>query len=687
MTAARVYAATLAPGRGVAAIRDLEVFLPECRRIVRSSRSPADIDSVVGWGFKPTSKAARDLAAARGWPYLAMEDGFLRSVGLGESGAPPMSVIVDDVGLYFDARRPSRLEILLNEDGWDGDTLRARARAAMARIVEAGLSKTNAGAPMPTDALPRTTRRRVLVVDQTAGDAAIAGGLADPSTFLTMLEAARRDEPGAEIIVRRHPAVAAGLKTGCLPASAFGDVRLLDGDWRAADILARVDAVYTVSSLTGFEALMRGLPVRCFGMPFYAGWGVTRDEMACARRVRRHDTEAIFAAAYLLYARYCDPVTGAPATAEEAIERLIALRDHADRNAGVTACFGFAPWKRGTARAAFSSPRGKTTFHLGAASATAVAKKSSGRVALWAGRETLGAAAKLSDAGTPVIRMEDGFIRSRGLGSDFRLPVSVVIDDLGIYYDARASSRLEVIFQESEFDDALLARAARFRERLVAAGLSKYNLWRDTAPSPLWPKDRFKLLVPGQVEDDKSILTGCEDVRTNLGLLQAVRDANPDAFIIYKPHPDVEAGRRVGAVSETATSGLADAIADQADIDACLAAADGVATMTSLAGFEALLRRKEVWTFGRPFYAGWGLTHDTLDFPRRTRRLDLDALTAAALILYPTYLHPTSGLPCQAEDVVTCLEARRATPARAEPPKLRWGRAFLESFRRRAPLY
>ena len=161
MTAARGYAATLAPGRGVAAIRDLEVFLPECGRIVRSSRPPPDIDSVVGWGFKPTSKAARDLAAARGWPYLAMEDGFLRSVGLGESGAPPMSVIVDDIGLYFDARRPSRLETLLNEEGWDTDILRTRARGAMARIVEAGLSKTNAGAPMPADALPRTTRRRI----------------------------------------------------------------------------------------------------------------------------------------------------------------------------------------------------------------------------------------------------------------------------------------------------------------------------------------------------------------------------------------------------------------------------------------------------------------------------------------------------------------------------------------------
>ena len=99
--------------------------------------------------------------------------------------------------------------------------------------------------------------------------------------------------------------------------------------------------------------------------------------------------------------------------------------------------------------------------------------------------------------------------------------------------------------------------------------------------------------------------------------------------------------------------------------------------MTSLAGFEALLRGKPVWTYGRPFYAGWGLTHDALDFPRRDRRLDLDQLIAGALIAYPIYVHPRSGLPCRIEDVVTYLETHPAAP----PSRIRYWRALRESLR------
>ena len=123
------------------------------------------------------------------------------------------------------------------------------------------------------------------------------------------------------------------------------------------------------------------------------------------------------------------------------------------------------------------------------------------------------------------------------------------------------------------------------------------------------------MLVTGQVEDDKSILKGCETVRTNLGLLEAARAAHPQAYLVFKPHPDVEAGNRAGKVASADATRFANVIASDMDIAGCITATDGLATMTSLAGFEALLRGKPVWTFGRPFYAGWGLTHDALDFP------------------------------------------------------------------------
>ncbi|MGI9169175.1 MAG: capsular polysaccharide biosynthesis protein [Caulobacteraceae bacterium] len=680
------FTATLVPAPGVAAIPHLEAFLPESRRLVRALRPTADTDSVAGWGFKSTARHARGVAAARGWPYLALEDGFLRSVGLGETDAPPISLIADDLGVYYDARSPSRLETLLETPGWESPALIARARRVMTRLVESGLSKTNAAPPLPAGVLEPTTRRRVLVVDQTAGDASIAGGLADEGTFGRMLEAARRDEAGAQILVRRHPAVAAGLKRGCLTPEALAGTEVLDVECRTADILARVDAVYTVSSLTGFEALIRGLPTRCFGLPFYAGWGATTDEVSSLRRTARRSPEELFAAAYLLYARYVDPLTGEPSDAESALERLIEFRDRADRLAGYTACLGYAPWKHGSARTLLYSPRGETAFFARAGSAVRAAARRGGRVVFWAGRETPKLAVALEGGeaagAAPLLRMEDGFIRSRGLGSDFHRAASVVLDDLGVYYDATRPSRLEVILQAGGFGPAMLARAARLRERMVAAGLSKYNLWTRARAATDWPADRFKLLVVGQVENDKSILKGCEDVRTNLGLLRAARAAHPDAFIVFKPHPDVEAGNRIGAVAQADVASLADGTASGADIDTCLSLCDGVATMTSLAGFEALLRDKQVWTWGRPFFAGWGLTRDALDFPRRNRVLALDELVAGALIAYPIYIHPPTGLPCRAEDLVAFLEKSRREAPDAGRRRLRYWRAVWESLRR-----
>jgi capsular polysaccharide export protein len=554
----------------------------------------------------------------------------------------------------------------------------------MSRLIETGLSKTNAAPPLPADALPPSIgRRRVLVIDQTYGDASIAGGLADAGAFRRMLDAARHDEAGAEIIVRRHPAVTGRLKRGCLPAEALSGVTVLDQPCRVSDILARVDVVYTVSSLTGFEALIRGLEVRCFGMPFYAGWGVTRDQLTAERRTRRRSTEEIFAAAYMLCSRYVDPLRGEPTSLEDTIERLVLFRERADRHAGYTACLGYAPWKHGSARTLLYSPRGETGFHGRAPAAIEAARARDGRVVFWAARETPALAAQLTAAAVPVLRMEDGFVRSRGLGSDFHRAASVVLDDLGVYYDATRPSRLETILETAAFDDATLTRAAGLRHRLVAAGLSKYNLWTPGQKRPDWPQARSKLLVVGQVENDKSILKGCESVRTNLGLLKAVRADHPDAFVIFKPHPDVEAGNRPGAVDPRALADLADAVVRDLDIDTCIAAADGLATMTSLAGFETLLRGKPVWTYGRPFFAGWGLTSDTLDFPRRTRRLTVEQLVAGALIAYPIYIHPPTGLPCEPEDLVDFLEKDRQSAPDRGPKRVRYWRAVFESLRRR----
>ena len=658
----------------------LREFLPEYD--LRALPGP-DVRAAVGWGMKQTAAAGRSWARKRAYPYVALEDGFLRSVGLGESGAASLSLIVDTVGVYYDATRPSGLERLIDTaPDWCDETMRERARVLIARIVASGVSKTNMGVALdPTVLKPG---RRVLIVDQTLGDASIGCGLASTASFAQMIAAARADEPEAQLIVKRHPAVAAGRKAGCIADADLHGVTLIDTDVRAADLLACVDAVYVVTSALGFEALLRGLPVRCFGAPFYSGWGVTADAVDTGRRTARRDVETIAAAALIAYTRYVDPVTGRRCEAEQALERLIALRDRADRLSGVWAAAGFAPAKRPPIRRLMNSPKGSVRFFWFARKAAEKAEDKGGKLIWWAGKENDRIRAAAADTTAPTVRMEDGFIRSRGLGSDFFGALSVALDDQGVYYDATRPSRLETLIAEGGLDEAARARAARLRGRIVEAGLSKYNIWG--AAHAGWPSDRERLLVVGQVENDKSIALGCTDIRTNSGLVEAARRDFPDAHLIYRNHPDVMAGNRPGLLNAHALEAV-DAVADDLDIIDCLNGCDRLATLTSLSGFEALMRGKAVSTYGRPFYAGWGLTDDrTGPYPRRTRAATLDEVVHAALIAYPIYVTP-QGWPCEAEDLVEALIAARGQPLPPAPRGRinRWLRGIQASLDRTPP--
>lgn len=235
----------------------------------------------------------------------------------------------------------------------------------------------------------------------------------------------------------------------------------------------------------------------------------------------------------------------------------------------------------------------------------------------------------------PVLRMEDGFLRSVGLGADLTRPLSWVIDETGLYYDATRPSDLEALLATADFSPALCQRAAALRQRILTLGLTKYTL-----PGKAWQRPtttRPVSLVVGQVESDASLTCGAPGIRTNLGLLQAVRAAKPNAYLVYKPHPDVVARLRARGENEAEIKYWCDEIVTDAPMETLLEQVDDVQVITSLTGFEALLRGRSVTCYGLPFYAGWGLTEDKFTCPRRGRILSLDALVAAALLLYPVY--------------------------------------------------
>ena len=101
-------------------------------------------DAVASWGVgRPFSEAARRAAVLAGLPYVALEDGFLRSVWPGVLGEAGVSLVADPGGIYYDATRPSLLERLIAEEASARPDLLERAEAAMAAIRRRRVSKYN----------------------------------------------------------------------------------------------------------------------------------------------------------------------------------------------------------------------------------------------------------------------------------------------------------------------------------------------------------------------------------------------------------------------------------------------------------------------------------------------------------------------------------------------------------------
>ncbi len=599
--------------------------------------APGSGDLVGVWGHSPTAPRGEAVAAHQGAGIVRVEDSFLRSVRLGRDGESAIGLNIDRRGVHFDPAIPSDLEVILTQEPLDDTALLNRAKAGIATLKAAHLSKYNAFDPN----LAVPDPGYVLVIDQTRKDASIKASGADSNTFREMLFYAQTEHPAAQIIIKTHPETVAGHRDGYFTANDTSDrISLCDAPLSPWALLEGAIAVYTVSSQLGFEAILAGHKPVVFGQPFYIGWGLTDDRKPLQRRQRSLTRAQLFAGAMLLYPTWYDPFHDRLCSFEEAAATLAsqaaAWRD--DYQGWVAADIRL--WKRKPLQQFFGGPQ--RVLFTNRQRAFTKAKATNRRLMHWA-----------SSGVDDAVLVEDGFLRSRGLGADLIAPLSLVLDDVGIYYDATRPSRLENLINAAEQLGAPeRERASALIARITDAGLSKYNLRGN--PVPELPKGR-RILVPGQVEDDASIRLGTSDVTDNAGLLAAVRSANPAAVIIYKPHPDVEAGLRPGKVPDAET--LADVVLRNTDPIAAIKAVDEVWTMTSLLGFEALLRGRAVTCLGSPFYAGWGLTDDrAMPIPRRQARVDLPALVHATLIAYPRYLDPVSGLACPVEVIVDRIE-------------------------------
>ena len=434
----------------------LAVGASSCRR--------EPLDALLVWGDRPSGRAAQHLALSRCLPVWRCEDAFVRSLGLGPD-CPPLGVVLDDLGIYYDVSSSSRLERLIATD----HTPKELERAVQLQQLwcQERVSKYNAAAEAPAPERPF-----VLVVDQTAGDQSIAGGGATAASFSAMLQAALAEHPDCAVVVKIHPDVAAGRKRGHFSKQQLADPRVVveaSGGHPTA-LLERAESVYVVTSQLGFEALLWGIPVNCFGLPFFAGWGLTNDVLPAPERRAALPPRCLadlVAAALINYAVYIDPHSHQRCEVEQLVRSIGLQRLRMEADPPKAVAVGFTRWKRPVLQRFL--PGSHLRFCRPGKAGTSPVP-----LVRWA----LGHQDLAQRWNGPVYQLEDGFIRSIGMGGKLQLlvvrtlkhlgiraarptlPISWVVDRQGIYFDATKPSDLETWLATANLDPAQLARAA-----------------------------------------------------------------------------------------------------------------------------------------------------------------------------------------------------------------------------------
>ncbi len=715
---------------------------------VASSHTKNLPSALIGWGNKKSFQRAKFYGEQLNLPVFSVEDGFLRSLDTGIKSRYALSLIVDDLGIYFDLTKSSRLEKLiltrLTEKNWSPQHY-DYARQFMKTITEHNLSKYNATLACPNLAQLTFSPEHVLLIDQVAGDNSIIGAGLTAETakkqFIKMLKDACRNHPKANIWIKAHPAgkgYLAELNLAKTINSSANSIYILDEQVNPILLLKQVQHVYTVSSHMGFEALMLSAigdkkTVHCYGVNWYSAWGLTDDngivegdenlqqlyqqvknrrfqkpidigksEIPYRPLVRRElyskrkqninatmankseddeyiltegrvwegtaiNVEQLFFSAYLDYSHYADPATQTSCDIDSAINWLLTNRHWHNQLQGDLTIYEFSRWKLPFVCAFVGfpqteifikpRPRWKNVLHP-----NHFRVNLANPILVWglANYQKL----TLNKKTDKVYCMEDGFIRSNGLGATLIQPLSVVIDRQGIYYNATTPSDLESLLKFCpKLSQAEIKRVKNLKKHLLAQKVSKYNVGT-AEKSRQFDKLEYvaskKILIVGQVEDDLSVQYCGSTIKRNADLIKQVKQDNPNAYLIYKPHPDVEAGLRAGKVDKHSLSQV-DMVALDIAMPDCLQCIDEVHTMSSLTGFEALLRNKTVVCYGLPFYAGWGLTVDKMSNPNylkrreRQQKLTLEQLIYCTLIKYPLYHLPNGYGLAQVEQVIDYL--------------------------------
>ncbi len=572
-------------------------------------------------------------------------------------------------------------------------------------------------------------RKKVVILDEEKQNRfKLKKVMASEKTFFEMISAAKKNHPGAAFFLLEPKTVRSDKKKGYLRKVAEANgVQVLQNDVSSISILSQADVVYTVASQLGLDAIFLGKKIYCFGMPFYAGWGLTKDSIKLDRRNVKRSREEIFAAFCLFMTRYRHPITSEPSSFREILRFIILQRPlNFERNRYI-ACIHFDENLITFCKQFFAH----ANLHFFSEDNAIKNALENNGIILTGIEPDLAMRKKFTNI--PLVHVDHGVI-DRLLGN-------------GKYVSLRLEGgpypTLEKILQTVVPGEKSLLRARLFRQYLRETSALREHI--DITHIPL---EQNIILLVGNILNPPRNVNNLGEVNIHDGnldskglplnsfsspladdfnLIKHVRKLRPYDYIIYCPQMehikvpkniekmvnDTKPFTRPSDFIPLSLLGLETDLDTEKpedfnekeentfahfvdDVYECKPNVRGkncspwsrkyvaakrflekahkmttvssqfcplyfpvhsiqghkieVHTHDSYLGLDALSVGMDVFTYGWPFYAGWGLTIDAENFPLRTQNINVDTLFAGTFILQPRYFDTVNDIFCEPEN-------------------------------------
>lgn len=589
---------------------------------IKQNNNQNNIKNIYGWGRKKSGLKAISIAKESNSKFNLLEDGMIRSFGEGENRSKSFSVVIDNVGIYYDATNPSKLENILNDDKNFQNHNIQNTNYLIDLLITNDLSKYNSGIKTPQNYF-KSNNKKVLVINQTKGDESLKYGLAEQFNSKDIIKYVSKNYPQHDLYLKTHPDVLEGLKQSSLDINEFkqSGYEITSENFTPLSYLDNFDVVIVQTSQMGFEALLLGKEVVCFGAPYYSNWGVTKDMVEVPRRKTKRTVQEIFHAMYEQYSIYADPITNKSLKLEQTLFLIPYYKRMYQTDNKTNTFLDLSYWKQKIIPKFMFNKNFNFLYSI---------KHEVCTYFTWGMN-------KPTSVMNDFVRIEDGFIRSYDLGTNLTPPQSLIFDNKGIYFNTQKPNDLTLFLENNDNfkNKYFLNQASKLIQTIRQTGISKYNLKKKTKINRF--SNRKTVLVIGQVDGDASIkFQNNKEINNYKMLLQARQDFK-DSFLIYRPHPDILSGNRVGKLSLDEAIKHCDYLSENENLHSLFEVVDTVCVISSLSGLEALIYEKEVVCYGTPFYSGLGLTIDKYPHFKQKENRSLQELVAATYIWYPRY--------------------------------------------------